>query len=470
MLTVFLGLFLPVLVSAQSGSTKRLPNIVLIIADDLGYGDLSCYGQKKFTTPNIDRLAREGMMFTQYYAGTSVCAPSRSALLTGQDTGHTPIRGNKSVSPEGQWPLPKSAVTLAELLKQAGYATGGFGKWGLGYIGTEGDPNAQGFDRFYGFNCQSLAHNYYPGHLWNNEQRVDLAGNAGDKFTDYAPALIHDEAIKFIDENRSNPFFLYYPTTLPHAELLVPDSCLAEFSGRFDPETPYNGTQPGGDHFREGPYGYQAKPHAAFAAMVTYFDRQVGALMLKLEQLGIADNTLVIVTSDNGPHLEGGADPDYFDSNGPFRGYKRDLYEGGIRVPFIVRWPGQIKPSQITDQLAVAWDILPTCAEIARVNAPGNIQGISLLPTLRHQSRQKQHDYVYWEFQERGGAKAIRQGPWKLVCLQTLKPTESKFELYNVTDDPGEKNDLAAKYSDRVELMKKLLVRARVPAPDFPFE
>jgi len=305
--------------------------------------------------------------------------------------------------------------------------------------------------------------------LWDDHHRIDLAGNAGEQFTDYAPALIHQQALKFMDENRSRPFFLYYPTTLPHAELIVPESELQPFRGKYDPEAPYAGAMPGDAQFREGPYGAQPEPHAAFAAMVTYLDRQVGELMSKLDELGIADNTVVIFTSDNGPHLEGGADPAFFDSNGPFKGYKRDLYEGGIRVPLLVRWPNKIMAGK-EEQIAAAWDILPTCAAIAGVNAPGNIQGVSLVPTLQRRGKQLQHDYLYWEFHERSGSKAIRQGPWKLVCMQTLSLTDTKYELYNIQLDPEEKNDLASQYPERVETLKALLRKARVPAADFPFE
>jgi arylsulfatase A len=449
---------------------QRVPNIIIIMADDLGYGDLSCYGQEKFSTPNIDRLAREGMMFTQYYSGTSVCAPSRSAMLTGQDTGHTPIRGNKSVEPEGQWPLPAGSVTLPGLLQRAGYTTGAFGKWGLGYIGTEGDPNQQGFDQFYGYNCQALAHNYYPGHLWDNSHRVELAGNSGNKNTDYAPDLIHEQALKFIASNRTKPFFLFYPTTLPHAELLVPEEELAPFRGKFNPETPYEGAKPGDARYREGPYSQQQEPHAAFAAMVTHLDRQVGDILKRLDELHLAENTVVILTSDNGPHLEGGADPDYFNSNGPFKGYKRDLYEGGIRVPFIVRWPGKIIAGTRSDQIAAAWDILPTCAALGHFKVPADIQGVSLLPTLLASGKQEQHQYLYWEFHENGGSKAIREGQWKLVCRHVVDPAKISYELYDIQADPSELNDLKDSQPERVEALKKRMTSARIPVREFPFE
>ena len=467
-LLLFFGLYGVGNASSVYAQTK--PNIVLIVADDLGYGDVGCYGQQKIKTPNIDRLAREGMLFTHYYAGTSVCAPSRSSLLTGQDTGHTPIRGNKSVEPEGQWPLPAASITLAETLKQSGYTTGAFGKWGLGYIGTEGDPNHQGFDRFFGFNCQSLAHNYYPGHLWDNRHRIDFAGNNDGRNTTYAPDLIHHQALQFMEDNQDKPFFLFYPATLPHAELVAPEAEMTAYRGKFNPEKPYEGAKPGDEKFGKGPYGSQVEPHAAFAAMVSHLDRQVGELMKKLDELGIANNTLVIFTSDNGPHLEGGADPEYFNSNGPLRGYKRDLYEGGIRVPFITRWPGKIAAGSKTKQLAAAWDILPTCAELASINAPPYIQGHSLVPTLHGKGSQLQHEYLYWEFHEGGGSKAIRHGRWKLVSRYVLDPSKITYELYDLDDDPAESKNVASAHFDKVEVLKGLMRQARQPVPDFPFE
>ncbi|MEJ1238117.1 arylsulfatase [Chryseolinea sp. T2] len=455
---------------SSKAKSQSTPNIILIVADDLGYGDLGCYDQKKVPTPNIDRLAAEGMLFTQYYAGTSVCAPSRSAMLTGQDTGHTPIRGNKSVEPEGQWPLPAKSITIAELLQQAGYTTGAFGKWGLGYIETEGDPNHQGFDRFFGFNCQSLAHNYYPDHLWDNRHRVDLSANNNAGTGAYAPALIHNQALAFMEANRDRPFFLYYPTTLPHAELLVPEEEMAPFRGKYDPERPYAGTNPGDSKFREGPYGSQPEPHAAFAAMITILDRQVGELMKKLDELGLANNTLVMFTSDNGPHLEGGADPDYFDSNGILRGYKRDLYEGGIRVPFIVRWKGKVRAGAKSDVLAAAWDVLPTLAALSKVSEPPAVQGHSLLPTILGSGKQTGHDFLYWEFHEGGGSKAVRQGRWKLVCRNVLDPTKTNYELFDLKADPSEQHDVSSSNAERVIKLRKIMTQARIPSPDFPFE
>jgi arylsulfatase A-like enzyme len=446
------------------------PNIVYILADDLGYGDLSVYGQTHFQTPNLDKMASEGMLFTQHYAGTTVCAPSRSSLITGQHTGHTPIRGNKGWEPEGQWPIPDSTFTMAEMLKEAGYVTGAFGKWGLGFIETEGDPNKQGIDEFYGFNCQSLAHNYYPGHLWDNHEKVILEGNTGDKFEQYAPELIHKRALQFIEKNKDKPFFLYYPNTIPHAELLLPEENLAEFRGKFLPEKEFKGAEPGDKNFREGPYGTQPESHAAFAAMVTLLDKQVGEVLAKLKELGLDKNTIVMFSSDNGPHLEGGADPDYFESNGPLKGYKRDLYEGGIREPMIVWWPGKIEAGSKTDHVSAFWDVMPTVAELAGIEAPENIDGISFLPTLLNKEGQKEHDYLYWEFHEKGGRKALRKGNWKLVQYNVLDPEKTTMELYDLSNDIGEENNVATENPAIVSELVELMNSARVESVDFPFQ
>ncbi|MFW5756698.1 MAG: sulfatase-like hydrolase/transferase, partial [Tangfeifania sp.] len=292
----------------QTESQK--PNIVYILADDLGYGDLSCYGQKLFSTPNIDKLAKSGLKFTQHYSGSTVCAPSRSSLMTGQHTGHTFIRGNKEVQPEGQHPLEAEAYTLAESLQDAGYATGAFGKWGLGYPGSEGDPNNQGFDEFYGYNCQRIGHHYYPYHMWHNQEKVMLEGNEGQQTGEYGPEVIQEYALKFLEDHKDQPFFMYYPSIIPHAELYAPEEYMEKYRGKFPPEKNYEGVDEG-ENFRNGPYGSQPESHAAFVAMVDYLDMQVGEIVAKLKELGVYENTLIIFTSDNGPHMEGGADPDY---------------------------------------------------------------------------------------------------------------------------------------------------------------
>lgn len=456
--------------NAQQESGKaRKPNIVFILADDLGYGDLGCYGQKRFQTPNLDKMAAGGMLFTQHYSGTSVCAPSRSALMTGQHTGHTPIRGNKGWEPEGQWPLKAEAVTVAEILKKEGYVTGAFGKWGLGFVGTEGDPNKQGFDEFFGYNCQSLAHNYFPGHLWDNEKKIELKENTGDKFVTYAPHLIHERALQFIEKNKDKPFFLYYPSTIPHAELLLPEKNLAEFRGRFLPEKAFKGAEPGDKGFREGPYGTQPESHAAFAAMVTLLDKQVGEVLAKLKELGLEKNTLVIFSSDNGPHLEGGADPDYFDSNGPLRGYKRDLYEGGMRVPMIAFWEGKIIPGSKSGHVSAFWDFLPTVAELTGVKTPEKVDGISYLPALLGKN-QPQHDFMYWEFHEQGGRQAVRKGDWKLVKYNVFTPEKTTTELYNLASDVGEQNNVAQQNPEIVKELLGLMNSSRIDSDDFPFQ
>jgi arylsulfatase A-like enzyme len=464
--TIFLGL-------AQLAGFSvfaEKPNIIYILADDLGYGDLSCYGQKRFQTPNIDRMAREGMLFTQHYAGCSVCAPSRSSLMTGLTTGHTPIRGNKEATEEGQWPLPAATVTLPKLLKEAGYVTGGFGKWGLGYPGSEGEPNNMGFDEFFGYNCQRMAHNYYPDHLWDNRNKIMLEGNSGDKFGQYAPELIHQRAIRFMETNRKKPFFLFYPTTIPHAELFVPKQYLEKFRGKLLPEKSFKGAVPGDKGFRIGSYGTQPESHAAFAAMVTLLDEKVGEIFAKLKELGLDKNTLVIFSSDNGPHLEGGADPDYFDSNGPLKGYKRDLYEGGIREPMIAWWPGKIKQGSTTDHISAFWDVMPTLTEIAGAKTAENLDGLSFLPVLLGQGGQKNHDSMYWEFHEQNGRQAVRKGNWKLVRYNVLIPAKTTTELYDLSKDKGEENNIADKNPEIVAALLKIMAQSRIPSDVFKFQ
>lgn len=444
------------------------PNIIYILADDLGYGDLSCYGQKRFTTPNIDRLAAEGMLFTQHYSGATVCAPSRSALLTGQHTGHTFIRGNHEIKPEGQYPLPDETTTLAESLKKAGYVTGAFGKWGLGFPGSEGDPTNQGFDTFFGFNCQRLGHHYYPYHLWSNRDSIVLTGNAGHNTGTYAPDLIHERTLAFLDKHKDTSFFLYVPSIIPHAELVAPDAILAEYRDKYPPEKPYQGKDDG-PGYRNGAYGSQSTPHAAFVAMIKILDRQVGEIVRRVEALGIAENTLIIFTSDNGPHQEGGADPNYFDSNGIYRGTKRDLYEGGIHVPMIANWPGQIKAGSRSDHISAFWDIFPTLANLANAEPPAQTDGISMVPTLLGRGEQAEHDYLYWEFHEKGGRQAVRRGPWKAVRYNVKKDPHSTVQVYKLTDDPGEKTDVAAEHPEIEQELRQIMDEARTPSEVFSF-
>jgi arylsulfatase A len=453
---------------AGNYQNEKPPNIVYILADDLGYGDLSCYGQQKFKTPNIDKLASQGMLFRQHYTGCTVSAPSRSSLMTGLHTGHTPIRGNKGWDPEGQWPLSASSVTVAEILKTKGYTTGAFGKWGLGFINTEGDPNKQGFDEFFGYNCQSLAHNYYPYWLWHNNDKIILNENIGDKTGIYSADTIHSAAINFIRKNRNKPFFLFYASTIPHAELFAKPEYIAQFRGKFDPENSFKGIDSGKD-FRMGPYGSQPAPHAAFAAMVKELDDYVGDLMSKLKELGLEKNTIVIFASDNGPHKEGGADPDYFNSNGTLRGYKRDLYEGGIRTPMIVKWPGKVKAPTVSDHVSAFWDIMPTIAEIAGAELTEPTDGISFLPEILGKNGQKKHEYLYWEFHEQGGKIAVRAGNWKGIRLNVDKAPDGAIELYDLTKDIGETNNIAASNPDIVIKIEAIMKREHIPSKDFPF-
>jgi len=430
------------------------PNIIYIMADDLGYGDLSCYGQAKFKTPNIDRLAAEGITFTDYYAGSTVCAPTRCVLMTGVHTGHAFVRGNREVQPEGQAPMPADIVTLPRLLKKAGYTTGMFGKWGLGAPGSESDP-VKHFDTFFGYNCQRQAHTFYPTHLWHNHEKVPLDGKT------YSADLISDQLLQFVRDNKDKPFFAYVPFTIPHAAMHVPE----------DDHAPWREKWPQFDS-RIGRYrGPQVKnPVAAFAGMMTRMDRHVGQLLSLLEELGIDDNTIVSFTSDNGPHMEGGHDPKFFDSNGPLRGHKRDLYEGGIRVPFVARWPGKIKPGTKTDLPVAMWDVLPTCLDIAGVEGPADIDGISYLPALLGKmDSQKKHDYLYWAFYERGGKQAVRWGKWKGVRNNVHKNPNSLLELYDLTEDIGETTDIAAQHPDVVAKLESCMQEAYTPSPRWSF-
>lgn len=446
---------------------ERTPNVVFIIADDLGYGDLSCYGQEKFQTPNIDQLAQRGLLFTQCYSGTTVSAPSRACLLSGLHSGHAPIRGNAEVEPEGQMALPQHMASVFQVFKRAGYTTGAFGKWGLGAPGTVGDPNQQGVDEFFGYNCQLLAHNYYADHLWHNQKRVELPGNDDGGFGVYTQDTIHQMALRFIDAHKDKPFFLFLPYVIPHAELVVPeDSIIRKFRGLY-PEKPYKGCDKGCRAFRKGGYCSQPEPHATFAAMIYRLDVYVGQVVAKLRELGIEDNTIVVFTSDNGPHMEGGADPDFFNSNGIFRGYKRDVYEGGIRVPFITVWPGVVKQGT-TDFMCSFWDILPTFAQLTGNSVKASTDGISLVPLLTGQGKQKQHDYFYFEFQELGGRQAVRKDDWKLIRLKASQGEQSVYELYNLKNDPSETTDLLASEPAKVKELKVIMEKAHVYDPNWP--
>jgi arylsulfatase A-like enzyme len=428
-----------------TGAAERpRPNIVLILADDLGYGDLGCYGQRQIETPNLDRLAAEGVRFTQAYAGSTVCAPSRCALETGYHTGHARTRGNKYPD----LPLRPEDVTVGELLKQAGYRTGLFGKWSLGGLGTTGYPLRQGYDEFFGYFSQTHAHNYYPEHLLDNEREYLLRGNFGAKKTEYAHDLFTDRALRFLDRRDERPFFLYVAYTIPHA-----NNELGRDTGDGMEVPDY------------GPYAERdwPKPEKGFAAMITRLDADVGKILRKLDERGAAANTLVLFSSDNGPHQEGGHKADFFRSSGPLRGLKRDLYEGGIRVPAIARWPARIRPGQVSDHVWAFWDFLPTCAELAGVAAPPGIDGLSIAPALTG-GRAPRHEFLYWEFHERGFHQAVRFGDWKAIRLGRKRP----LELYNLAEDLGESRDLAARHPAMAKQAAEMMAAARVDSPDWP--
>ncbi len=455
-------------------SQPKSPNIIYLLADDLGYGDLSCYGQQKFRTPNIDKLAAQGMLFTQHYSGSAVCAPARSSLLTGQHTGHTPIRGNRELKgQEGQTPLPAEAFTIAELMKKADYQTGAFGKWGLGFIGTEGDPIEQGFDVFYGYNCQRMAHRYYPTHLWHNKEKILLPGNDWKQKVTYAPDEIQKKTLGFIEINAANPFFAYIALLQPHAELVVPnDQIFAKFKDKFE-EVPFEAPHPyladyGDKNFEFKKYSSQKKPYAAYAAMITRIDQYVGEILEKVEELGIADNTIIMFTSDNGPPTEGGANPDFFNSSGGLRGVKRDLYEGGIRVPFIVNWPGTVKKGTINNHLSTFYDLMPTLAALTNQSVPPTTDGISFLPTLVGKDNQMQHEFLYWEFPARGGRQAVRMGNWKGLIYDLNKKKKGAFELYDLTIDPNESKNIAKEHPAIVERIKEIMKKEHEDSVLFP--
>ena len=464
------------------------PNIVFLLCDDLGYGDVGCFGQKKFRTPNIDRLAAEGMRLTVHYSGSAVCAPSRCALMTGKHSGHGFIRSNRQYRPdsEGQWPLPAEEVTLAELLKSLGYTTGAFGKWGLGAPDTTGEPLRQGIDRFFGYNCQGVAHNFFPTYLWDNAEKRPLNNPAfatQQKFpadtdpnspasyarytgNDYAPDLINEQARKFLRDNKDRPFFLYYPTTVPHLALQVPEDSLSEYEGKF-PEEPYLG---------ERGYLPHRAPRAAYAAMVTRLDREMGRLIDMVDEFDLAERTIFVFTSDNGPLYDrhGGTDTDFFQSAGIFRGRKGSLYEGGIRVPCIVRWNGKIAAGSESTRVTGFEDWLPTLLELvgASETTPKGLDGISFAPTLLGR-QQEPRPFLYREIPEYGGQQCVRVGDWKAVRQKLHPGPKAKLdpgpvELYDLKNDPSETTDVAALHADVVAKLSALLKEQHVKSEVFP--
>lgn len=476
------------LLAALGATAATKPNIVFILADDLGYGDLSCCGQKRFPTPNIDRIAAEGMKFTAHYAGNNVCAPSRCTLMSGKHPGHAYIRNNRGgigEGGEGQEPVPAGELTLPLTLKRLGYTLGGFGKWGLGPVGSSGDPNKHGFDVFFGFNCQAVAHNYYTTSLWSNDTRVSLnnpafaskqtlppdadpdspASYARFSGKEYAPDVIGEQALRFIRANQDRLFFLYYPTTVPHLALQVPADSLKEFAGKF-PETPYRGGNS---------YLPHRTPRAAYAAMITRLDREVGRVMALVKDLGLDENTLFIFTSDNGPAVNGlgGVDTEFFNSAAGFRGRKGSFYEGGFHEPCLVRWKGRIAPGTASDRVTGFEDWLPTLLELigAKDHTPGGIDGISFAPTL-FGKQQAPRPFLYRETPGGGGQQCVRIGDWKLV-RQNLGagPKAEKqptTELYDLATDPHETTDVAAKHPEMVKKLLALAAAQRTPTKLWP--
>ncbi len=434
-------------------AAPRPPNIIFILADDLGYGDLGCYGQKQIRTPNLDRMAAEGMRFTEAYAGCTVCAPSRSVLMTGLHMGHTSVRSNP-----GGVPLLPEDVTVAELLKEAGYAAGCFGKWGLGDIGTEGVPWKQGFDEFFGYLHQAHAHYYYPRFLYKNDQEYPLPGNEGDGRGTYSHDVIAEQALDFIRRHKDGPFFCYVPFTIPHLELLVPEDSMAEYRGQFPEPREYRDRR---DH-----YARQPEPRTALAAMITRMDRDVGRILGLVQELGLDDDTVIFFSSDNGAASPLWKD-DYFHSTGGLRGHKQNFYEGGIRVPLIVRWPGKIAPGTTSSHPCVFYDFLPTALELAGRPVPPHTDGISIVPTLLGRGEQKAHEFLYWElprydsktgeFRKEIPRQAVRMGDWKAVRPEP----DGALELYNLKTDPGETTNVAASNPEVMARIDEFLKRAR---------
>lgn len=469
--------------SDAMAENERPPNIVFILADDLGYRELGSFGQELIRTPNLDQFAKQGMRLTQHYSGNAVCAPSRCVLMTGKHPGHAFVRNNKSTPPEGQWPIPDEEVTIAELLKQKGYVTGAFGKWGLGGPTSSGRPLVQGIDRFFGYNCQAHAHSYYPSYLWDDDQHFVMSndppvpGHASlaegadptdpksfDAFKgqDYAPDRINEQVLEFIRENKDQPFFLYYPTVIPHVALHVPDEDLEPYLALGWTDPPFT---------RGAGYGYTPHftPRAAYAAMITRLDQYVGNVLRLLDRLNLSDNTLVVFTSDNGTtHLDQEVDFEFFKSVGELRGLKGSLYEGGVRVPTIVRWPGKVSEGSQSDRVSGFEDWMPTLLDAvgASDTIPEQIDGISLVPTLRGR-KQEDRPYLYREFSGYGGQQTIRVGDWKAV-RQNMSKGNLDVELYDLARDIGEQNNVAADHPEMIAKLTKMMEQVRTPSKDFP--
>ncbi len=436
---------------AKENVKPHTPNIVIIMADDLGYGDLGCYGQDSFATPNIDRLATEGMLFTQHYAGSTVCAPSRATLLTGQHTGHVYQRANGQL----QFREDPQDICVAKYLKSAGYHTAMIGKSGLSCNSEDGSlPNRKGFDHFFGYVSHVEAHRYYPPRLWRNGEEIKYPNNHGKKGEEYSGDLFLKDTLEYLDQRNTErvPFFLHVSLQQPHADLSVPKEWIEPFVGKFQ-EKPYRG-----GHYRSVRY-----PKSTYAGMINYLDTSVGKIVTKIDELGMSDNTLVIFTSDNGAMSEGGWSRHYFKSSGILRGGKRDLYEGGIRVPMIARWPGTIKAGSKSEHISAFWDYMPTVCELAGTTCPNNTDGVSFLPTLLGNKDQPSHEFLYWEFHEEGGKQAVRWGDWKGVRLKVNKNSNGPIELFNLETDPSESENVAKQHPEIVAKIEEVLKDAHEP-------
>jgi arylsulfatase A len=447
--------------AAQDAAPR--PNIVFILADDMGYNDLGSYGAKLIKTPRLDRFAAEGMRFTRHYAGSSVCAPSRSTFITGQHTGHTPIRGNLPWEPSGEIPLPVGTVTVPSMLANAGYTNAMIGKWGLGIEMTSGNPLKHGFHHYFGYLDQVLAHNHTPEFLMRNDQKIPLAnkvqyvpkdhwsrglGSYPLEMKEFSQELFTREVLKFVEDHRDKPFFLYYPVIIPH------DNGEALPGKRYS-EVPSFGI------YADMPWTEEEK---GYAAMISYLDTELGKLFDKLAELGLDENTLIVFTSDNG-----GDSPGRFRdlSNHPLRGRKRDLYEGGLRVPMIARWKGTVPAGVVSDHVSANWDFLPTFCDLAGIPAPVTTDGISMAPSLLEKGRQSKHDYLYWEFHEQGKKQAVLKGPWKAVRLNVTGNPRSPIELYNLDADPGETRDISAQHPETAAELTKLMNSSRTEDPNW---
>jgi arylsulfatase len=455
--------------SADNGEAAeaKQPNVILIVADDLGWAELGCYGQQKIKTPSMDRMAQEGKRFTDFYAGAPVCAPSRSVLLTGQHTGHTYVRDNHEIGGwgdddgEGQLPLPAGTETLGSLMQKAGYETACVGKWGLGGPDTVGEPNKQGFDHYFGYLCQRQAHNYYPTHMWEDGARVDYEGNVFKNVTGqhYSHDLMTENALGWVGERTEKPFFLLLTYAIPHLALQVPEDSMEPYYGLWD-DPPYDGKK-----------GYlpHPTPRAAYAGMVSRMDRDVGRLMDLLVAMDIDDNTIIMFTSDNGATYDiGGAHSEFFNSSGGLRGAKGSVFEGGLRVPLVVRWPGKIEAGSVSHMPAAFWDFMPTILDAAHAPAATATDGVSLMPELLGKSHQQVREYLYWEFPAYGSQQAIRMGEWKAVRRDLKKNADSPIQLFNLRNDIAESKDVAAEHPEIVAQAAKFMAEAHTPSAMFP--